>query len=578
MEELRIRASALAEGRPGDVGANVPAVLGCVEEARAAGAALLVLPELCLCGLTCGDLMAQPLMLEACWEAAETIARASAGMSLVLGLPVMQNHQVYNAALLAFDGKVRGLVLKEKLSWRERRVFTPGSEAVLSAGWPCQVFAGDQGFFSLPDGQTLHLCFLDDKTVDSSASVLALMGALPARAGGGYARKQMLSHKAAGSLCGWANAGGSESTTDQVYDGQALVINQGQVLFETAQLPLNRHPWQQDPAMPYAPLEEAARAAWCREALEIAARGLATRMARIGAKGVSLGLSGGLDSAMALLVALRAFELCGLDKRGLYAVSLPAFGTSARTRGNAQALLTACGLPGRELDITASVAQHLRDIGHPEGQHDAVFENAQARERTQVLMDMANQIGGLMIGPGDMSELALGFTTFGGDHMSMYGVNAGLYKTAIRLIVAQAARDTANQDLAHVLKAILDTPISPELIPGEGGKIKQKTEDILGPYLLNDFFLHHFLTGRLGPAQLLAKAQAAFGEAYSRQDILSRMRGFFSRFFVSQFKRSCLADGPQVLETSLSPRGGLDMPSDASAAVWLAAIDQEKGE
>ncbi|MGI6695059.1 MAG: NAD(+) synthase [Christensenellales bacterium] len=582
MDNLRVMASSLAGGRPGDVAANARAALARVEEARAAGAELLVLPELCLCGVSCGDLLGQPLLLDACREAALKIAQASMGLAVVVGLPVALGQGVYNAALLAYDGAVQGLVLKQKLSWREHRVFAPGNEAGVSEGWHCPVYAGEEGHFTLPGGQRLHLCFMEDKTKTSSSGALALMGALPARAGGGYTRMKVINDKAAGGLCAWANAGIYESTTDQVYDGQALVIMGGRMLGETAQIDLSSIPWQPDPTMPYAPGEDAARAVWCREALEIVAHGLARRMVRIGAKGASLGLSGGLDSAMALLVALRAFEISGLDKQNLFAVSLPAFGTSRRTRSNARALLAACGLPEREIDITASVARHLKDIGHLEGRQDAVFENAQARERTQVLMDMANQIGGLMIGPGDMSELALGFTTYGGDHMSMYGVNAGLYKTAIRLIVAQAARDADNTALARVLNDILDTPISPELIPGEDGGIRQKTEDILGPYVLNDFFLHHFLTDRLSPLQLLAKARAAFKDVYAHQEILSCMRSFFGRFFASQFKRSCLPDGPQVLGLSLSPRGGLDMPSDASAALWISAIDtlinQDKGE
>ncbi len=580
----RVMASSLQAGRPGDVAGNAREAMARAAQARSAGAELLVLPELCLPGLGCGDLLAQPALLDACWAEARDIARQTGSMALVLGLPVKLGDRVYNAALLAFGGGMQGLVLKQDLSWRERRVFSPGEEAVAPASWPCPVRAGQEGLFSLPGGGRIQLCFTDDKKERAAADVLALLGASPSRAGGGYARVTGLFDLAEGTLCAWANAGANESTTDQVFDGQALVVQDGRVLSDASawgELP-PAYPWRPDPAMPYAPLEEKARAAWCREALEIAARGLACRMARIGARGVSLGLSGGLDSAMALMTALRAFEINGLDKSNLFAVSLPAFGTSAKTRSNAGALLQACGLRQREIDLTASLTQHLKDIGHPEGRHDAAFENAQARERTQVLMDIANQIGGLMIGPGDMSELALGFTTYGGDHMSMYGVNAGLYKSAIRLIVAQCARDAEAPALARALEEILDTPISPELIPGEKGGIRQKTEDILGPYILNDFFLHHFLQDRMSPAQLLEKAQKAFGPRFEPAEIISRMRGFFTRFFASQFKRSCLADGPQVLGVSLSPRGGLDMPSDASAALWLAAADaltdQSKGE
>ncbi len=590
----RVMAGSLEAGRPGDTAASARAVLARVREAADAGAELLVLPEMCLCGLTCGDLAAQPLMAEACRKAADDIARETAGLTLVLGLPMRMGTGVYNAAAVMGGGRWQGLVLKETLSPRERRVFSRGSAAP-AEGWPCPVSAGRGGPFRLPSGRALSVAFTGGEGKHASGDLVALVGAEPAAAGDGWARLKRLRGRAEGLLCAWANAGANESTTDQVYDGQALILRDERVLAEAApfsgaaaltgrESPVRRAcpVWQPDPAMPYAPPEGEARAVWCREALEIAARGLACRMARIGARGVSLGLSGGLDSAMALLISLRAFEINGLDKGALFAVSLPAFGTSAKTRDNARALLEACGLMVREIDLTASLTQHLKDIAHPEGRHDAAFENAQARERTQVLMDIANQIGGIMVGPGDMSELALGFTTYGGDHMSMYGVNAGLYKSAIRLIVAQHARDCENAALARALTDILDTPISPELIPGEGGSIKQKTEDILGPYVLNDFFLHHFLMGAGAPGLLLEKALMAFGPAFSRQEILGRMRGFFTRFFASQFKRSCMPDGPQALGLSLSPRGGLDMPSDAAAHVWTAAvdalIDQSKGE
>ena len=576
--DQQVMALSPAAGWPGDVAGNAAAIRSALQQARAAGCQLLVLPELCLAGCTAGELLAHPLVIKACWEEARSLAREAASMALALGLPVMIEGQVYNAAAVIWEGAVQGLVLKRHLSWRERQLFSPGDQVALS-GWPCPVHVGDQGYFTLPNGRRLQVCFLDDMKKAGSAELLALMGALPARAGGGQALRHRLSACLGEAVGAWANAGLAESSTDQVYDGQCLMLARGLVLRSSAHFGGEAYPFAPDPRMPYAPLPGAARAAWCREALEIAAQGLALRMKRIGARGITLGLSGGLDSAMALLTALRVFEINGLDREQLLAVSLPAFGTSHKTRGNAERLQRACGLAPREIDITESVRRHFQDIGHPEDLHNAVFENAQARERTQVLMDLANQTGGLMIGPGDMSELALGFTTYGGDHMSMYGVNAGLPKTAIRLIVAQAAQDTDNKALQAVLRDILDTPISPELIPGEGGSIRQRTEDILGPYILNDFFLYHLLTQRLAPGELLEKALAAFDGESDRQEILRHMRGFFTRFIASQFKRSCLADGPQVLDLSLSPRGGLTLPSDASSALFTTAIDQLiKGE
>ncbi len=446
-------------------------------------------------------------------------------MALALGLPVMIEGQVYNAAAVIWEGAVQGLVLKRNLSWQERQLFSPGDQVALS-GWPCPVHVGDQGYFTLPDGRRLQVCFLDDIKKAGSAELLALMGALPARAGGRQSLRHRLSACLGEAVGAWANAGLAESSTDQVYDGQCLMLARGLVLRSSAHFGGEAYPFAPDPRMPYAPLPGAARAAWCREALEIAAQGLALRMKRIGARGITLGLSGGLDSAMALLTAKRAIDILGLPLETIYAYSLPALGSSQRTRDNAMRLMAALGLPAREIDLCASVRQHFRDIGQDERVHDAAYENAQARERTQVLMDLANQTGGLMIGPGDMSELALGFTTYGGDHMSMYGVNAGLPKTAIRLIVAQAAQDTDNKALQAVLQDILDTPISPELIPGEGGSIRQRTEDILGPYILNDFFLFHLLTHRLAPGELLEKALAAFAGEFDRQGFCATCGAF----------------------------------------------------
>ncbi|MDD2561472.1 MAG: NAD(+) synthase [Eubacteriales bacterium] len=587
MERPSMMAAALKSGRPGDVAANTQSVLSRIRDARAGGAELLVLPEMCLSGVTAGDFLGHPLLLDACLKAADDIAREAQGLAVVMGLPIGVKGRAYNAAALAYGGRLQGLVIKNNLNWQERRVFSPAIESPLADEWPWPIYEGERGRFDVPGFGALQVGFADDLKAEPVAKTLAMLGAFPSRAGGGAQRLGRISALAGDSLCAWANAGANESSTDQVYDGQAIILEGGRLLAVTAPFsgdcalpdegalnaPNMRTPWEPDPAMPYAPLDLEARAAWCREALEIAAQGLAIRLSRIGAKGVSLGLSGGIDSAMALLASLRAFEIIGLSKEKLFAVSLPAFGTSRRTRDNSRALMRACGLAEREIDITSSVSSHLRDIRHPEGRHDAAFENAQARERTQTLMGLANQQGGLMVGPGDMSELALGFTTFGGDHMSMYGVNGGLYKTAIRLIVAQYASDTDNPALCRALGAILNTPISPELLPGEAGAIRQKTEAILGPYLLNDFFLHRFLMDRLEPGGMLEEALLAFGPRFSKNEIIDRMRGFFSRFFASQFKRSCMPDGPQVLGLSLSPRGGLNMPSDASAALWLSALD-----
>lgn len=585
MEKFPCMASSLPSGQPLDVETNTRAVLARIDEAQRKGATLLALPELCLTGCTAGDLMGFSPVPAACQRALMNIARRTEAMAVALGLPVQIGEKIFNAAALCENGTVKALVLKNALAPDERRIFSPGKEANEPHGFPCPVFREGMGRIRLTSGATLTLRFLENgQPADTDRTVL--MHALPSKAGFKAHRRRLIGNVAGRGVCLWANAGANESTTDLVFDGQAIIAQADGVLNESTPFDFQAALWdgasvpapfdsppEADPMMPYAPLDQEDRARWCHEAQEICARSLATRLERIRAKGATLGLSGGLDSAMALLTALRAFEIAGLPKESLFAVTLPAFGSGARTRGNAEALLSALGLPLRTIDISRSVLQHFKDIGHREDLLDATFENAQARERTQVLMDKANSLGGLMIGTGDMSELALGFTTFGGDHMSMYSVNAGLYKTALRLIIAQIANDTKNQALSCALLSILDTPVSPELLPSSKAELSQKTEEIVGPYLLNDFFLHHVLLGNASPSHLLEEAQSAFAGRYGQKEIIDRMRGFFSRFFAAQFKRSCMPDGPQVLSVSLSPRGGLHMPSDAACALWHSAID-----
>lgn len=605
---LRVMACAPAYGAPGDIAKNTQAILERIEQAREDGVQLLVLPELCLTGSGIYGLLSHQVLAQACMEAAQKITTACGSMLCVFGLPVWgkQSSLPYDALALVQDGSVQGLVLKEHLQKEQLPYFLPGKKCKLSflgRQIPCHT----EG--SLPlhaEGSLLAVRFFDDLQPNKPLAaqlpptLLALCGLQPAEAGLLSLFADNLKQRFQGKTAlVYANAGANESSTDWVYPGEAAIVQNGKVLSQapafsnqTAMADVllsldekeqqNRQgfgvhiPW--DRQLPYAPAPGTLRTLWARDCIEIAARGLATRMQRINCKAATLGVSGGLDSTLALLITRRAFDILGLPREDIYGYSLPGLGSSLRTRSNALQLLKALGLVPREIDIRPSILQHFGDIGQNPDVHDIAYENAQARERSQLLMDKANQLGGLMVGSGDLSELALGFTTFGGDHLSNYSVNAGLYKSAIRLIVAQAAADADNQLMKTTLLDILDTPISPELVPGQDGQIVQKTEEVLGPYPLNDFFLHGFLYQQATPQILLILTQAAFGGSYSRGEILARMRAFFVRFFRNQFKRNCLPDGPAVLGVSLSPRGGFALASDASASAWLAAIDQLIGE
>jgi NAD+ synthase (glutamine-hydrolysing) len=602
-KSLRVMACAPAFGAPGDIRRNTDAILEQIREAQSKSVQLLVLPELCLSSGSCGDLFLYEVLLDACREAAREIEKACTLPLCVFGLPVKAGNRVFNALAIMAQGRITGFAVKQNLNSSQRQFFSTDCPETIDwygTALPCANTA------SLPlPGSTasVRVWFYDDLLAASpeergqQAAVLAVPALNPAVAGQ-EARlpNQLASLCAKGISLAYANAGTNESTTDLVYSGQAFITGSGGILAQA--LPFSQEAafaeitealtqavpdasqaflpgdTVMDAQMPYAPRDPAERVAWCRDCVEISARGLATRLQRIGAKAVTLGVSGGLDSAMALIIIRRAFEILDLDCRDIHAYSLPGLGSSVRTRRNALQLIESMGLPAREINLRASILQHFKDIGQDMDTHNTAYENSQARERTQVLMDLANKVGGLMVGTGDLSELSLGFATYGGDHLCMYGTNGGLYKSVIRLIIRQYALDAHSKVLKDTLLDILDTPISPELLPGKEGQISQHTEQILGPYLLNDFFLHHFLAGKAGPSDILHQTLVAFGEQFSKEEILSRLRSFFSRFFASQFKRSCMADGPMVLGVSLSPRGGFTLPSDASAGIWLSEIDR----
>ena len=622
----------------GDCAANARAAIETAAAADQAGVRLLVLPELCLTGCTCGDLFLQPVLLDGAREALSQLIEASAAwdMLIVAGLPYRHGATVYNCAALLHQGQLLGLTAKNSISPRgalnQARQFSPAPADPQMIQWQAGEWLmlgrnllvdvcpdeASQAAFTVACVFEEDLESLQDPTpllARNGVSVFACPMAGDAavdlswqRALQAVARSGQL---AAGVIV--SGAGRGESTTDLTFSGQALIAENGDLLaqrmdpaggltitdLDVQRLAAQRiqqggfsddqrtsldwttvtmafSPTRLDRVIDASPFLPAGvdAAQRCQEILQLQAEGLRGRMTHIGCKTAVIGLSGGLDSTLALLAAVKCFDDMGLPRTGIHAVTLPCFGTTSRTRGNAWLLAQRLGVDIREIGIADSVRSHFRDIGLPESDRSVTFENAQARERTQVLFDLANMVGGLVIGTGDLSELALGWATFNGDHMSNYGVNAGLPKTLVRAVVRAQAELTEDAALRDVLLDILATPVSPELLPPEEGDIAQKTEELVGPYELHDFYLYYALRWGFGPKKILRLAQEAFDGVYERKVLLYWLKNFYRRFFAMQFKRSCLADGPRIGSISLSPRGGWAMPSDASAALWQAELEQ----
>ena len=562
--------------RVADCAYNAARIIALMHRAAEQGADVLVLPELCVTGCTCGDLFRQDVLLDGAWDALEAIAAASKGLELltVVGLPMKGEGGLYNCAALVYKGQTRAFVPKQELTTEERRWFVPGD--------------GDEGAFfcSLLPGVTLAVAFPGEEE-HRKADVILSPGADPEWSGRGERRRFRLRFASAKANCAIvrATAGEGESTTDLVFGGHRLIVNRGVVAeedrFDTGltvcDVDLQAPPAKELPkaekfaresSTPFLPQTEEG----LEEVLTIAALGLKQRLAHTRAAVAVIGLSGGLDSTLAALITARAFDLLGRDRTEIVTVTMPCFGTTNRTRSNAEKLAEALGTTLKIIDISASVRQHFADIGQMMSDHSVTFENGQARERTQVLMDVANQLGGLVIGTGDLSELALGWCTYNGDHMSMYAVNSGIPKTLVRRLVEHLAQK-ARASLAAVLQDILDTPVSPELLPPQEGKIIQRTEDLVGPYELHDFYLYHAVGKGVRPRRLLELACQTLGDRYDRETLLKWLNRFYRRFFAQQFKRSCMPDGPRVTEVSLSPRGGWAMPSDAVASLWLNELE-----
>lgn len=613
---------------------NAEVICEKLREAYSKGAKVIVFPELCITGYTCGDLFLQELLLEEAEQALLKIAEATGGQDAIVmvGLPVVRDGRLYNVAAVLQNGKILGMVPKANIpsyaEFYEGRHFTEGNTEVASYYLnEEEIPFGTNLLFECTNlkGLVIGCEVCEDLWVANppatnhalmGATVIANLSASNETVGKDEYRKLLVKSASARLLCGYiyTSAGEGESTQDLVFGGHNLIAENGIILSESKHFQgetvygdvdvqkilaerCRMGTFGKEPQlsyvvvpftlqisetkldrtfgnMPFVPSDEEKKSRRCEEILSIQSYGLKKRYEHTGLKTAILGISGGLDSTLALLVTVRTFDMLALDKKGIIAVTMPCFGTTDRTYDNACKLARTLGATLEEIDIKEAVNIHFRDIKQDSAKHDVTYENGQARERTQVLMDIANRENGLVIGTGDMSELALGWATYNGDHMSMYGVNAGVPKTLVRHLVKFYADTCDNKELQEVLLDVLDTPVSPELLPPVEGNIAQKTEDLVGPYELHDFFLYYMLRCGFPPAKVYRIAKLAFTGLYDDATILKWLKTFYRRFFAQQFKRSCLPDGPKVGSVALSPRGDLRMPSDASAHMWLAQLEE----
>lgn len=626
-------AAATPDIRVADVEFNTQNIINAIEEAQKNGAKILVFPELCVTGYTCSDLFDHSVLLKASRKSLLEIAENTndKDMLVFVGAPLEVNGKLYNVAAAMNQGEIIGFTTKTFLpnygEFYEMRQFTPGPQTVREITFEGKKIPfGPQILFQAEGMEELvvaaEICEDVWSPVPPSiqaalegATVIVNCSASDETIGKDTYRRALISGQSARLISGYiyANAGEGESTTDLVFGGHNIIAENGTILKESSRYvneiiyseidlqritgerrknttfqPLDeetlvRVPFTVEetktfltrtfPKKPFVPSDEQTRAQRCEEILTIQAMGLKKRLAHTNARTAVVGISGGLDSTLALLVTARAFDMLGRDKKDIIAVTMPCFGTTDRTYQNACEMSKKVGATLIEVPIADAVNVHFRDIGHDPEDHSVTYENCQARERTQVLMDIANKTWGMVIGTGDLSELALGWATYNGDHMSMYGVNASVPKTLVRHLVKYAADDTKDEALKNVLYDVLDTPVSPELLPPKDGDIAQKTEDLVGPYELHDFFLYFMLRFGYEPSKIFRIACMTFDGEYDKETIFKWLETFCRRFFSQQFKRSCLPDGPKVGTVALSPRGDWRMPSDACVAVWMRDLE-----
>lgn len=640
MEHGFVKAAAVTpQIKVADAVYNAEQIILGIEEAAAAGAKIIVFPELCITGYTCGDLFLQGLLLQKALDGLLMIAGRTREIEALVfvGLPLVRENKLYNVAAILYQGEIRGFVPKANIpayaEFYESRHFEEGNrkpvEYVLKNGEEEQAVPfGTNLLFEIDAVKGLkvgcEICediWVADSPANShakaGATVIVNLSASDETVGKDEYREMLVKASSARNIAGYVytSAGEGESTQDLVFSGHNIIAENGTVLaqskrfanqtvygdidisricherrrmstfrqeedgsYRTVKITMKKEKTEisrKFSCLPFVPEDKEKRNKRCDEILSIQSFGLKKRYEHTGCKKAVIGISGGLDSTLALLVTARTFDMLSIERHNIVSVTMPCFGTTDRTYDNACKLARVLGTDLREIPIKEAVALHFEEIGHDMDNHDVTYENSQARERTQILMDVANQENALVIGTGDMSELALGWATYNGDHMSMYGVNAGVPKTLVRHLVQYYADTCGNGELKEVLLDVLDTPVSPELLPPVDGVIAQKTEDLVGPYELHDFFLYYMLRCGFEPDKIYRIACMSFVQQYEKEVVLKWLKTFYQRFFNQQFKRSCLPDGPKVGSVALSPRGDLRMPSDACGRIWLEGLENK---
>ncbi len=624
-------AAATPEVRVADCEFNTQNIIEQIKSAEQAKVKVLVFPELCVTGYTCGDLFFQSALISAAKKSLGDILTASETLDMIImvGCPLDFFGKLYNCAVVMQHGKILGIVPKKHLpnynEFYEQRWFAaaPAEKTTVTVfgyeapfGTSLTFQCADMPEFCVSAEVCEDVWSPAPPSTDAAlagAVIIANLSASNELVGKDEYRMSLTKGQSASLICGYifTSAGEGESTTDVVFGGQRIIAENGKLLADSGlyttgltiteidvmalhserlrnttfcaaaaapdvtfgmavkETPLTR----KFEAAPFVPQIESEKNSRCEKILAMQAHGLAKRIKHTGCKSLVIGISGGLDSCLALLVCAEAAKILDKPLTDIIAVTMPCFGTTKRTKSNAETLCNILGVTLRTIDISDTVRSHLRDISHDENNFNAAYENAQARERTQVLMDIANDENGLVIGTGDLSELALGWATYNGDHMSMYGVNGSVPKTLVRHIVKYYAETTTNPELSEVLLAIFNTPVSPELLPAKDGEISQITEDLVGPYELHDFFLYYAIRWGYSPEKVYRAAKIAFNGSYEDAVILKWLKTFYRRFFSQQFKRSCLPDGVKIGSVSLSPRGDWRMPSDAVNLAWEKELE-----